>query len=315
MHPELEREMEKIYPHTVTMARVPTGCPRKDENNWREIRGSGTLCKFQRQDGWMYGILTAGHVITALLERTTNTVPDEIYLLTESENTGFSPSSATPPALFRIPCTNYHVLAKGLRNTKREGPDVAFLILDPETAASIEETKGSRGVFYNLSAGLSRAMEYGSHTSMEDPPSNDSKETLVACGWPAELQERSDGKTGCMLAVEITGYRRFEEKDGWHFRDFMISDKDGNMQNLQSGETAPSKWGGLSGGGLWHITAQTNEDGQTATSKQLEGVVYYHDIQAGTNRSFVTAQLLPSIIRLITGQTTPPEVGTVPAYL
>ena len=302
---EREQVLEQIYreiapaiaAHTVVLGRIPTGAeePRVD---W--LKGSGILTKVESTSS--YGILTAGHVVGALRQEHEGEDPKEISLLVRPVRAGAAHSSLRP---LQIEIPQGSITAHGRQNVECQGPDIAWIPLAIKVAQAIESHHTSGAVFYNYEKGeIETAIAAEALIRGEGPEPRVGTDFLVyAAGWNFEKQIASGGNEMTIWECEAI-QRALDARDGWYYSDYVVQGEGWNhvlrdLQRDSQGETVfehPTHWGGISGGGVWHIS-QSQGANNNGLRKYLAGIIFY-DLPLEGERAF-RAQVLVSIRRIL----------------
>ena len=286
-----------IAAHTVVLGRIPTGA---EEPRVHWLKGSGILMKVESTSS--YGILTAGHVVGALRQEHERENPEEISVLVRPGQAGEGHARLRP---LRVQVPEGTITAHGRRNEECEGPDIAWIPLAVDVAQAIESHRDSGAVFYNYEKG-----EIETTISAEMLMRGDVAEPRVgtdfvvyAAGWNAEKQIDSGGDEMTIWECEAI-QRAVDARDGWYYSDYIVQGEGWNHV-LRSPEPNsqeeilfehPGHWGGISGGGVWHISRSrgANDNGLT---KYLAGPIFF-ELPLEGERAF-RAHVLLSIRRIL----------------
>jgi len=217
------------------------------------LHGSGTLVEI---DG-VYGILTAHHVMEALLKR-----GEEIGLvLSPNLPTLHSPKIRSD---FLTPLK----VARG--QVDAEGPDLAVIVLPSVNLGSIKALKS----FYNL--GLRRDQ------ILHNPPGNDIGIWFL-CGFIDEFTVEAIPTKGyarvkgfhCRCGP-VLGVSKAYCTDGYDYFEFEVPHNEKNK--------FPQSYGGVSGGGVWQLI-RPPEGSLRAEELILSGVTFYESAVINNRRS------------------------------
>lgn len=203
--------------------------------------GSGTYVTI----GQIHGILTAQHCVELLKGDC------RLCLTSGRENIKHN---------FFVEKNSFEIVEIGTPVTEEYGPDLALIILSSwEKIGTIKATNS----FYNLSRDRERMLN--------DPPSN-MDSIWYFCGVPHErmIQSESNAGFGKLLEFQLFcgagGVDRYYEKDGY---DYFETDIDTN-------DSIPKGFGGMSGGGLWQVPVTVSgPDSFTPIDHFLSGVIFY----------------------------------------
>ena len=212
----------------------------------QRILGSGTLVS----TGDTTAILTADHVLAALPKPPN---PIRVFFPTRSDD---SPGR-TPGPSQTIEYSEKKTIGRG--PDEAEGPDLGLLIVHK---SDIPFGKS----FYSLAKHGERVLT--------DPRSNDDGGWALV-GAPAEwtVLDEPDARFATVkeqrILIGATDVKREFERDGFDYLDIAI-DYDG------SGYDGPTRFGGCSGGGLWHIDFKRTVSGEIDIGTPvLSGVAFY----------------------------------------
>lgn len=270
-----------IAAHTVVLARIPRegGEARPD---W--LKGSGILTKIESTSS--FGIITAGHVVEALRQEHEEKDPEEIALLLRPA--GAAGGHGALP-LLRLHVPKGTITAWGRDNENLEGPDLAWIPLPVEVARSIEEQKGSSAVFYNVEHGELRALQWAEmiRDGERRAPEFGTGILAYAVGWNHEKQIEAGGRDMTIWVCEAIP-DGMEQREGWIYSDYIVQGNNWNHlfwddeRGRQGDEVFehPGHWGGISGGGVWHVF-ESPEREEERMVKQLAGVIYYEHVRDG----------------------------------
>ena len=286
----------QLYSHTVIFARTPVRGEGQPGSGLKYLVGSGSLVQVDAGDGQRrYGVLTCGHVLGAFEETMEGAKNESLSLLVPNNGS----RGENPPWSMTMRFEKDMAVIEGARNEDSTGPDLAWLPLTQYQAEMLQSGGRSRAVFYNLTTGLRASDAFKRHLNAHGTLStNDSfrDNILIAVGWNREIHARSEGKRGGIWMTEVASESVFGV-DGWEYADFRISDGRWTRKTYDDGTELPSKWGGLSGGAIWHVWRP--EPSREEYEKILTGVVFYEIPRNGERAMSVRAHLDLSLLRLL----------------
>ena len=225
-----------------------------------EPAGTGTFAKL----GNAYGILTAGHVLREIGEK------EKVGLVR-------FPSVRPPLQNFRLNLDHTERLVTWNGNDC-DAPDIAFLKI-PEIDARNLEAAGA--VFYNL--GLPR--EFAA-----SQPEHRMSKCYAVVGVIGEWTEEGSASLTKGRKVEIGGLFGAAKS----LREFKESDTDLVEVEIDyaAGPKIPKSYGGISGGGLWELHVELDQQLKPVQlNKRLHGVAFR---QSGDHRH-ITSNAATSI--------------------
>jgi hypothetical protein len=209
--------------------------------------GSGTLAEINGR----HAILTAHHVIEALPNS------GEIGLI-------LAPQPAHKFTL-NVETLNKVKLARGW--SESEGPDLGLILLPMERLGQIKALQS----FYNLSKRREKMLS--------DPPEI-TRGVWLLCGYPDEWAKDQEAEGGF---AQVTGFKALcygggvdNEciREGFDYLDFHVDS--GQLQSF----------GGVSGGGLWHVLLKKSLEGKLEVSDSIfSGVAFYESPLVDGSRS------------------------------
>ena len=218
------------------------------------ILGSGTLVSTDNT----IAILTADHVLDELSSPTEHV---QLFFPTRFDN---SPRS---PTLIQMKYLERRTVGRGAKEC--EGPDLGLLVVpDAIKSRFFPSTK----TFYNLTKRRQRVL--GNPCPVETG-------VWVVVGTPEEWTAPGEPQAGFDPVKEQrvligSGIVNNEyERDGFDYMDFSLK--------FDACYEGPTRFGGCSGGGLWHIRLQKNESGRIVIDPILSGVVFYQSDPQRTN--------------------------------
>jgi hypothetical protein len=192
----------------------------------------------------IHGILTAQHVVE---------------LLEKSKQVGLVlAGSAAQPHKILLNMDHCGRVVFGPRGQPLEGPDLAFLMLPPDTAGTLKAKK----TFYNLTLRRER---------MLDRPEPLGDGFWVLSGFGGEWTDDAATQQGFGRIKVFKGMHGIGKVAAEHVRgafDYLLY---GALYNeLYEG---PNSYGGFSGGALWHVLMAPN--GKEVAERLLSGVAFY----------------------------------------
>ena len=242
-----------------------TAIKTTDSGNHPVLAGSGTLVRIDD----MYGVLTADHVLEYL------PVNQDIGIVIPT-----SPKPVPLPLPFKLSKDAVSRLHVGHGHHTREGPDIGLLLISTHDAGTLGAIKS----FYNLS----------SHCDdiLRNPPRR-TNGLWVVFGFIDEFttDHRPDrgfsaikGFHALAAAVWVKGEHLSGDFD---YCEFEVP--------AHGSEGVPTRFGGLSGSGLWLTKLSRSQDGRITPQRPvLGGVVFYESIQ-DDGRTIITCHSWRSI--------------------
>jgi len=241
----------KIRKYSVGLIKVGN----KDDDRETEFCGSGTFFKF----GNHYGILTAAHVV--IQKAMEDSYALGINLMISEEHR------------LQFEIKELNILFIRRNKFGPYGPDIAAIILPVEKIGLLKEKKG----FYNIS-------QYPQNLSDEDADSSGYLNTGIGlwtvCGCPDDFKSTVDStrnfkgawkftipRMSCIIENELI-------KDGYDYLDFVVP----------TDCKEPNSFGGVSGGGLWHVPLAKHNKDIICGIPILSGVAYYEEHVAKNKR-------------------------------
>lgn len=212
--------------------------------------GSGTFVSV----GQAYGILTAQHVVELL---------DDPFML------GISAAREGQEDAMSVSRDKMRIFEVAKRESDEFGPDLAFILLsDWEDVSTI---KASRS-FY--------PMEHGQKELSDNQPPLDAGIWFV-CGAAGEHFVEEESKTGFLkiLSFKQTCFpvipnKQFE-RGKFDYIDLELNTKD----------TLPTSFGGVSGGGVWQVTIERLNNSRYISRRYLlSGVAYFEQSPSNETR-------------------------------
>src|SRR5882724_963264 len=236
------------------------------------LGGSGTLIRIDD----MYGVLTADHVLK--------------YLPADQHIGVIIPTGSEPLVhRFTLAKDAFHRLRVGHPGDghyTRKGPDISLLLISTLDAWSL----GARKSFYDLSARYDEILR-------NLPGRTDG--LWVVCGFVDEFTTDHGPDRGFSAIKGFHGgaaavWVKSEHVSGdFDYCEFEVG--------YDGPDRVPRRFGGLSGGGLWHARLCRGEDGRVTPQRPvLGGVVFYESIQ-GDGRTIITCHSWRSIYARVVG--------------
>lgn len=275
----IEEGAGRIVGHTIRLARAPIDPAQGAAHD--DLSGAGVLVERHGKRG----ILTAAHCILRKAKRGQSVDEMEMYVLLSM--------SPTPARNAGMDALKIPLIGTGYCGGRRDdgiGPDIAWIPLSAEIAASIEARSG---VFYRMDDDRTpRIAEEG-----DDPVHLEhSVGAWMVSGFSVEREgiafER--GEMASMGQTRSIGPVLKEWSEfGWDYERRCIDmPSDRSFERVSHDETMPSHiraaiprypeyMGGLSGAGVWFLWQTRN--GLAASMKhQLVGMVYFQDREKGS---------------------------------
>ena len=216
------------------------------------LLGSGTLVSIDKTKA----ILTADHVLQKIKQSSGNV---RLLFPTRFDN----PQRSGPKSSTVIPMKYLEKRTIGRGSQEDSGPDLGVLVLpDPIASRFVPSTK----TFYNLSMRCRKAMR---------PPRAIDTGLWVLAGAPEELTEKTFNSGSAFAKVKKQGailglgcVTREYIQDGFDYLEF-LADYNAHYEG-------PRRFGGCSGGGLWHLLLEKDAAGEIIIKeKTLSGVAFY----------------------------------------
>ena len=286
----------ELFRHAVAIARTRTDEETAPEQVLRSMVGSGTLVQVDSTDGHTrFGILTCGHAAAALRHARSE--------MGRASFTLFLPSNRPPGEdqawTARVPYEMDRITIEGMDFEDGEGPDLAWIPLNPADAYSIRDHARSAAVFYNLSTGLRTHTLYKERErtlGAQDPEELLNQQVHLAVGWNMQIHARSRGREAGMRMNEVL-LERLGANDGWLYADYRINDDEWTHQSYGDGTRLPSNWQGLSGAAIWQVwRPDPNEE---HLEKMLVGVPFYQTARSANRSMSIRTHHDLSLLRLL----------------
>lgn len=256
--PFFEEVLQAVAPYLVGFAQVYV---EKGKERVRSA-GTGTFVRI----GPHRGILTAGHVLDNLT----------------GDSVGIVRVSRPSPKREKLALHRTHkIVAGGPFNGK--GPDLGFLVLEPELADSV----GAASSFYDLD---------NNRVTRKEPVQIGIGTNAIAGVVEERKQYKVDEETGREYAhfgvVLETGFGRDEfDEDGFDYFTFEPSYRDPDRP--------PSTYAGMSGGAWWRFFAQKDKQGAVRlVDMWIRGVVFAES-EPVEGKRLLTSHGLKSIYEIL----------------
>jgi len=239
----------RIHTHSVALIRVTKD---EDGNDKGLYIGSGTLISVNN----VFGILTAQHVAGEF------TGPCWMGL-----TIGRQRQSNT----FKIQSGYFHVVEIGIPQNEQYGPDLAFIQLATPDIGTIKATKSFHAILPDRKELLTNppAIDFGVWFM-----AGAAGERMKAVAWEDGFRESLVFQLDCGLCEVVQEYR----KQDHDYLDAAVT--------YSEQTDPPSTFGGMSGGGLWHVMIAQHPDGSLSAKQiYLAGVIYYQTAVEDRRRS------------------------------
>ncbi len=213
-----------------------------------QLLGSGTLVSIDSTRA----ILTADHVLEKL--------PQTVGLIFPTRFDNSPQAAPRLPAIISVDYLEKKRIGRG--EQEADGPDLGILVLPrPIVSQHIPSTK----TFYNLSK---------RRTRVEETPWPINRGIWALVGAPGEWTEDAVPEAGfarvkkCRGIMGVGGVDKEYERGGFDYLEFVA--------NYNTGYEGPNRFGGCSGGGLWHMRWSRTERGRLIIKDTLlSGVAFY----------------------------------------
>ena len=270
-----------LFRHAVAIARTREDDEGGPEEVLESMVGSGTLVQADSADGHTrYGILTCGHVAAALARARNETGRGSFTLYLPTSQA----AEETQAWTVKVPYDMEMITIEGANYDRGEGPDLAWMPINPKHAGSIRDSARSAAVFFNLTTGLrthALYMERERTYGQRHPEDLLNQQVHLAVGWNMEIHARSKGRRGGIRMNEVL-LEGVAGKDGWLYAHYRINDDEWTHQAYGDGTRLPSSWQGMSGGAVLQVWRP--EPGRKRMEKMLLGVPFFQT-PASTDRS------------------------------
>ena len=285
-----------LFRHAVAIAHTRTVQETAPEQVLDSMIGSGTLVQVDSADGHArYGILTCGHAAAAL-GRARNEKGRRSFTLFLPSNRARGEDQAWT---VQIPYDMDMTAIEGADYEDGEGPDLAWMPLNPAHAHSIQDNARSAAVFFNLSTGLKTHALYKERErtqGVKNPEAFLNQQVHLAVGWNMEIHTRSRGRRAGIRMNEVL-LERLLPKDGWLYADYRINDDEWTDQEYGDGTRLPSSWQGLSGGAIWQVWRP--DPNAECLKKMLVGVPFYQTALSTDRSMSIRTHHDLSLLRLL----------------
>ncbi len=250
--PVVEKVSAEIADFTVGFARLRTSGGTEDA----EPAGSGSLVTV----GSVHGILTAAHVLKNLPDQ------GEVGLVRFPRVRRF----AQKPT---IDMGQAEKLTVGADAFGPEGPDLGFLRLSPKDVEALK----ARNVFFNLEMRRKAVLA----DEQPDPPYFDGISGMIA-EWTKDLppEQRLARVKGFGSLYGIGLVVRKHESKGFDLLDFEVT--------YGPGSDSPDSYAGMSGGALWRVYCNKDDDGQLSVSEKKVFGVAFHQSALSDQKRIIT---------------------------
>ena len=256
--------------------------------------GTGTLVRYRDH----FGILTARHVLEAVVRRRSNVLYAPtvgIIVRNETRESGGPLPQARQPSWYRD--DGKIRIAKGeekvvksdggivsVTSTNRDAyrPDLGVMLLSDRMRSNLAATSS----FYNLEEAAKEyaAKSGGKPVLYRDPAMPEGG--YVVMGFLGRLQKESVDEYGghvvqpmlwCLQSTTGKKYSRPATDYVYDYRNFLVTDEKGNA-DTQSGL---GSWGGISGSGVWEVIGRVVDGGEDRMVVEdrvvLSGVAFAED--------------------------------------
>ncbi len=299
----LNRIGKEIVPsltaHSVVLAQIP----HASESPALEIstlKGSGTLVKFESSS--TYGIVTAGHVIGALEN---SRLPDDTFSFLLFLKPSGHGRQVGPVAPMSVQIPRHEMIVHGKSNKRIDGPDIAWIPLNPDMAREIESHRSTGAVFFNFEKRYLEFTEIISclkYSGRIDESVYGKDYSCYAIGWNAEKQISSGGNEFTTWCCEVIP-DKLHSIGEWQFMDYNIDSKHWNHIVEENDGTSPRTvfvqprhWGGMSGGSIWHIYRDPRNLNKLV--RHYGGTIFYCDPSNNDGRNF-RSHVFTDILRVL----------------
>lgn len=290
--------------HTVRLARVPKGAQR-DEASHDWFTGSAVAVK-SRGRSWL---LTAAHCIREVDPR-----QHDLHLV--SLQPQWERGSIERRVAIEDRATVFGGVPEvGQATTRGQGPDVAWIPLDNESANWF--TNHTYGVFHNLdkefSAGPGIGQTYVTASLAEDDQfmKQEGLKTVLqrmVPALPADLPE--DGREFQWKAENRGGWDYWTmEVDSPRVRKYSVPGASYGSEEIlvQRRRYRPREWCGVSGNGLWVCFAGREAED---VEWRLWGIAYWQEPTRDDGRVMLRFHGMQEILKKLAGAATPPSTIT-----
>ena len=278
---EVSRVRQKLNAQTVIIGKLADGKGRDPQKLHENLLGSGTLVR----NGDAFGILTAGHVARKLIRG------DDEVLMTVGQSLNPMKSGRQPSRFMGLRGwigrvegdQKIHGNSSASKEAQLAEPDLAWIRISGDDARKLGPEGFAGGIFHDWKKSeRTRPKEIGEQDR--------EKYGLWICGWTRETSEKllEIGGLGiCVAARQVfregpalapeDGWDRFDytmrldERPREGYSDWGDAGRDRDVRERLDAD--PSRWGGISGSGIWHAHCQEKRDDMRFQCS-LVGVVY-----------------------------------------
>ena len=283
---EVERVRQKLLAQTVVISKW-TGEESQDPKKMHEsLRGSGTLVR----NGNTFGILTAGHVARDLI--CSNGRDDEVDMVL-CQGLNLMKSGQQSCRFMRL--RGWIERGGGVGIHKSAGDPLEKQLTEPDLVwIRIAEYDARKLGPEGLAGGIFHDWQKSERTrNREMREQGREKHGLWICGWAYETGEKllKIGRPGIWVAARqvFREGRVSVPEDEWDLFDYTLrpdgcpeegysdwGDADRSQEVKEVLHADPSRWGGISGSGIWQRWREGGQEDMVARCS-LVGVVYaYH---------------------------------------
>ena len=280
---EVEWVRQKLLAQTVVISKWIGEEARDPKKMHESLRGSGTLVR----NGDTLGILTAGHVVRDLIHSNSEGGGVDMGL---SQSLNPTKSGQQDGRLIRVPGWIERGGGVGIRKShgdplekKLAEPDLAWIRIAEHDARKLGPEGLAGGVFHDW-----QKSERTRNRKMREQGRE--KYGLWICGWAHETGEKllKIGRPGIWAAARqvFREGRVSVPEDGWDRFDYTLrpdgcpeegysdwGDADRSQEAKEILHADPSRWGGISGSGIWQIWREGGQEDMVVRCS-LVGVVY-----------------------------------------
>ena len=278
----VSRVRQKLQVRTVIIGKLTGGEARDPQKLYENMLGTGTLVR----NGNDFGILTAGHVAGGL-PRSGDKV---LMVIGQSLN----PMKSGRQSCRFLRLQGWIGRAEGTRkthgnsNSSKEAqllePDLAWIRISEHDARKLGPDSYAGGIFHDW-------QKSARTRDKEIREQGREKDGLWLCGWTRETSEKllEIGRSGIYVAVRQVfreGPVPVRKKDGWDRFDYTMRLDErpregysdwgdaGRSRDVRARLDAdPSRWGGISGSGIWQAHRKAGQD-DLPFQCSLVGVVF-----------------------------------------
>ena len=272
---------QKLSAQTVIIGKLVDGGTRDLQTLHENLLGAGTLVR----NGDAFGILTAGHVARKLI------CGDDEVLMTIGQSLNPMKSGRQPSRFMGLRGwigrvegdQKTHGNSSDSKEAQLVEPDLAWIRISEDDARKLGPEGFAGGIFHDW-----KKSERTRPKEIDEQAHE--KYGLWICGWTRETSEKLleiGGPGICVAARQV--FREgpaLAPEDGWDRFDYTMrlderpeegysdwGDAGRNRDVRERLDADPSRWGGISGSGIWHAHRQEKQD-DTPLQCSLVGVVY-----------------------------------------